>query len=424
MFKRIRIQAFLVLSTVAMTNLYAIEDNPVMTAHKLNVATAVNEVARSISSEISTAIRTKDYVRAEELNRSLTLFLKTKGNPAYLIIIPEVADEYASKRKETARLVFQQYRNDLSTTRVGTDALKEEMDAFIRTESELQKLSESGKIDDQIQDRTSQPKADRATSSLPMKADRSKPKTEKPSSRNSKQPTSETKDDPSRLTSTVLDAMNERMLSIQSEYQKKLEEATTDLQRKRIASQHRQDAIKQCLDGIENYYLEIDCELIDSKDEAGNSNAYQITYAILDNSLGLELPDESTMNLSNEWRNLAESSAGTKFQIKLPVFVASTRRSSVVLEQLQVPGSHPYLSICNRKGDVDKIYFFEQPLGSKTRSQHKTNSRPMNDSLSSDGASEDDQVSISIGVFAVWRYPIVESDEVKDLPKQKWPRLP
>ena len=424
MFKRIRIQAFLVLSTVAMTNLYAIEDNPVMTAHKLNVATAVNDVARSMSSEISTAIRKKDYARAEELNRSLTLFLKTKGNPASLIIIPEVADEYASKRKETARLVFQQYRNDLSTTRVGTDALKEEMDAFIRTESELQKLSESGKIDDQTQDRTSQPGADRATSSLPMKADRSKPKTEKPSSRNPKQPTSENKDDPSRLTSTVLDAMNERMLSIQSEYQKKLEEATTDLQRKRIASQHRQDAIKQCLDGIENYYLEIDCELIDSKDEAGNSNAYQITYAILDNSLGLELPDESTMNLSNEWRNLAESSAGTKFQIKLPVFVASTRRSSVVLEQLQVPGSHPYLSICNRKGDVDKIYFFEQPLGSKTRSQHKTNSRPMNDSLSSDGASEDDQVSISIGVFAVWRYPMVESDEVKDLPKQKWPRLP
>jgi hypothetical protein len=424
MFKRIRIQAFLVLSTVAMTNLYAIEDNPVMTAHKLNVATAVNEVARSISSEISTAIRTKDYVRAEELNRSLTLFLKTKGNPAYLIIIPEVADEYASKRKETARLVFQQYRNDLSTTRVGTDALKEEMDAFIRTESELQKLSESGKIDDQIQDRTSQPKADRATSSLPMKADRSKPKTEKPSSRNSKQPTSETKDDPSRLTSTVLDAMNERMLSIQSEYQKKLEEATTDLQRKRIASQHRQDAIKQCLDGIENYYLEIDCELIDSKDSVGNSYAYQITYSILDNSLGLDLPDQSTMNLSNEWRNLAESSAGTKFQIKLPVFVASTHRSSVLLEQLQVPGNHPYLSICNRKGDVDKICFFEQPLGSKSRSQHKTNSRPMNDSLSSDGASEDDQVSISIGVFAVWRYPMVESDEVKDLPKQKWPRLP
>lgn len=423
MFMRIRFQSFLVFSTVLMTSLYAIEDNPVMTAHKLNVATAVNEVAKSMSSEISIAIRKKDYAQVDELNRSLTLFLKTKGNPASLIIIPEVANEYVSKRKETARLVFQQYRNDLSTARVGSDALKEEMDDFIRSESELQKLSVSSKIDAQVEDRASSPVADRTNSPPPMNADRLKPKTGRPGSR-IKQTTNETKEDSVRLTSMVLDEMNERMLAIQPDYQRRIEEATTDLQLKRMASQNRQDAIKQCLDGIENYYLEVNCELIESKESVNNSYAYQITFSILDNSLGLELPDQSILKLSNDWKNLAESSAGTRFKIKIPVFLATTSQSSLILQKLHLEGIPPVLSIYDQKGGVDQIHFFEQSLDSKIRSQNKIKRDSSNDSLSSDSASEDDQVSFRIGVYAVWRYPMVESDEVKNLPKQKWPRLP
>ena len=382
------------------------EDSVVMMAHKLNVATAINEVARSMSNEVSAALRRKEYGRVDELNSSLTVFLKTMGNPASSIIIPEIAAEYSAKRKETARLVFQQYRNDISTTRVGAEALKEEMEDFIKNESESQKLPEPRKKESGSKSNPVSPAKERTNSDIPNDPDLADPAMKKSND-----------DDPSRLTLDAVSAMKDRIADVLTVYQDKFKTATTDLQRKRIASENRADAIKQCLDGIDTLYVELDCELKNSRELSNSQQRFQITFAVKKNSLGIAMPEQMSLELGVNWRMIAEASAGTKFKIKIPVVVSDrTDLQGLYAAMQNMLQTYPIFNSPDLKFEQIAVLTDDSRVVPNGRTKIGRTGRR-------ESQSESDLVSINLGIYAIWKFPIIEWDEERELPEQQWPKL-
>jgi hypothetical protein len=387
-------------------------------AHKLAVASAVNEVAKEMSNAIQSALKDKDYSKVEEINRSLNDFLSNKDNPASLINIAEIAGKYASKRKESARAVFQLYREEINSSRLASDPIKEEMDEFIKTETDAQRLRES---ESKESNRPSKPTEDMLSGpkeSLPRKASKSPseinplgtsrsrqsdstPTNKKPSSKPANEDASNT--NPSILTREKVEQMEKRILGIQADYISKFDGATTDTQREKVAAAHRDAAIEQCFAATSSMYLVLDCELINSQ---AKTEGFSIEFKVTGSSLALK-DFFSAMTVPRSFVKFAESSAGTKFRIKVPV---------AVVEGAKTARLQQWLSGLN----YDLVIQFEELISrllelptSQTRASSSINSN-----------SKHPLMNLSISLYAIWSFASIESDEIPDLPKYTPPNIP
>jgi hypothetical protein len=388
-------------------------------AHKLAVASAVNEVAKEMSNAIQIALKDKDYSKVEEINRSLNDFLSNKDNPASLINISEIAGKYASKRKESARAVFQLYREEINSSRLASDPIKEEMDEFIKTETDAQRLRES---ESKEANRPSKPTEDMLSGpkeSLPRKASKSPseinplgtsrsrqsdstPTTKKsPSNKPADGVANQT--NPSILTREKVEQMEKRILGIQEDYISKFDGATTDTQREKVAAAHRAAAIEQCFAATSSMYLVLDCELINSQ---AKTEGFSIEFKVTGSSLALK-DFFSAMTVPRSFVKFAESSAGTKFRIKVPVAVVEGAKTARLQQWLS--GLNYDLVI---QFDESISRLLELPT-SQTRALSSINSN-----------SKHPLMNLSISLYAIWSFASIESDEIPDLPKYTPPNIP
>jgi hypothetical protein len=388
-------------------------------AHKLAVASAVNEVAKEMSNAIQIALKDKDYSKVEEINRSLNDFLSNKDNPASLINIAEIAGKYASKRKESARAVFQLYREEINSSRLASDPIKEEMDEFIKTETDAQRLRESESKESNRPSKPTENMLGGPKESLPRKASKSPSEgntvstprskssdsnstTKKPSSKPANEDASNTA--PSILTRERIEQMEQRIIGIQADYISKFDGATTDLQRQRVAAEHRDAAIEECFAATPSMHIELDCELVNSQ---ASTSGYAINYKVTDTSLTLgNLPDE--IILPSSYEKLGEASAGTRFRLKVPIGI--------------IDGSHPnaYDNLRNtiRSRGGSRIDFGQDltrigdlPSKSTIKLERPSGNRHA-------------LMKLTVSLYAIWSYASIESDEIPDLPKYTPPNIP
>jgi hypothetical protein len=376
-------------------------------SHKLTVAHAVNEVAKGMASQVQIALKKKDFAAAEAINDSLSDFLSSDDKPASLINVPEIANRYATKRKESAQVVFQRYRDELSSNRLASDPLHEELDEFIKKETHAQLLGKSGDKDAKMAPASATGIAQSSPESLPRKAPKKptgssisttrKPSTKPIGSRSDQ-------DDPSILTPELIQQMDDRIMGIQEEYISKFDGATTDIQRQKVASAHRDAAIEECFGAATSMHIEIDCELINSR---ATSEGYTITYRVLRRSLPSH-PGFTEMTVSKSYKKLAEASAGTKFRIHVPVAVLDGSNPDPILQLLE-----------NRFRFSQEIGFEKSTLligdlPDKASSNKKTKA----------GSGRHPLMNLSVSLYAVWLLASIESDEIPDLPEFKPPEIP
>jgi hypothetical protein len=376
-------------------------------SHKLTVAHAINEVAKGMASQIQIALKKKDFAAAEAINDSLSDFLSSDDKPASLINVPEIANRYATKRKESAQVVFQRYRDELNTTRLASDPLHEELDEFIKKETHAQLLGKSGDKDTKMAPASATGIAQSSPESLPRKAPKKptgssisttrKPSTKPIGSRSDQ-------DDPSILSPELIQQMDDRIMGIQEEYISKFDGATTDIQRQKVASAHRDAASEECFGAATSMHIEIDCELINSR---ATSEGYTITYRVLRRSLPSH-PGFTEMTVSKSYKKLAEASAGTKFRIHVPVAVLDGSNPDPILQLLE-----------NRFRFSQEIGFEKSTLligdlPDKASSNKKTKA----------GSGRHPLMNLSVSLYAVWLLASIESDEIPDLPEFKPPEIP
>ncbi len=392
-------------------------------AHELKVANAVKEVARSMSTEMQSALKKRDYARAVELNESLSNFLSTKNNPASLIVVPNIAESYASTRKESARIVMQFYREEVNASRLANDPITEEMEEFIDQETDAQKLTNSDGQDSNDSSKPRESSSSRNQDSLPRKPSRSSsessksdrasskskgamPSTRKPSSSSSRQ--TGKREDPAVLTPEAIEEMEDRILAIQEDFIAKFDGATTDIQRAKVSSEHRDAAIEECLPKGALMFIDIECEMVNSRLA---SSGYKITYRVLDQSL--DINDVFTEAfLTRDYKSLAEASAGTRFRIRVPVaFIDSTESFS--------NSSYSKWGISRNLGcgfEKRFVTLLDMPI---KNSQDKT----IQDKTIRAGGIRHPVMQLRLSLIAIWECCVIESDEVSDLPNYDSPAI-
>jgi hypothetical protein len=380
-------------------------------AHELKVAYAVKEVARSMSNEMQSALKKRDYARAVELSESLSDFLSTKDNPASLIIVSNVAESYAATRKESARTVMQFYREEVNASRLANDPITEEMEEFINKETDAQKLTNSDGQDSNDSSKPRESSSSRSQDSLPRKPSRSSsesgksdrasskskgamPATRKPSNSSSRQ--TGRQEDPAVLTPEAIEEMEDRILAIQEDFIAKFDGATTDIQRAKVSAEHRDAAIEECVPKGALMFIDVECEMVNSRTA---SSGYRITYRVLDQSL--DINDVFTEAfLTRDYKSLAEASAGTRFRIKVPVaFIDSTESFSDSFSSKW--GISPNRGL---RFDKEFVKFLDMPI---KNSQDKTVRA---------GGIRHPVMQLRLSLIAIWACCGIESDEVPDLP--------
>ena len=376
-------------------------------SHKLTVAHAINEVAKGMASQIQIALKNKDFAAAEAINDSLSDFLSSDDKPASLINVPEIAEQYAAKRKDSARIVFQMYRDELSSSRLASDPIQEEMDEFIKMETDAQRLSQSVDHDSKTPPVPTQRPRQSPRDSLPRKASKTSPEapmsnTKKPSTKPNARPSGQV--DPSILTPERIQQMDDRIVGIQDEYLSKFDGATTDIQRQKVASAHRDAAIEECFGATTSMHIEIDCELINSRATSGE---YAITYQVLSSSLPSH-PGFTEMTLPKSYRKLAEASAGTKFRIHVPVAVLDGSNPDRVLQLREIESRFPK-GIGFEKSTVLIGDLPDRGFGSK-RTKSGSGGHPL--------------MNLNVALYSFWFLASIESDEIPDLPEFNPPEIP
>ena len=197
--------------------------------------------------------------------------------------------------------------------------------------------------------------------------------------------------------------MEKRILGIQEDYISKFDGATTDTQREKVAAAHRAAAIEQCFAATSSMYLVLDCELINSQ---AKPEGFSIEFKVTGSSLALK-DYFSAMTVPRSFVKFAESSAGTKFRIKVPV---------AVVEGAKTARLQQWLSGLN----YDLVIQFEESISrllelptSQTRASSSINSN-----------SKHPLMNLSISLYAIWSFASIESDEIPDLPKYTPPNIP
>jgi hypothetical protein len=198
--------------------------------------------------------------------------------------------------------------------------------------------------------------------------------------------------------------MEQRIIGIQADYLSKFDGATTDLQRQRVAAEHRAAAIDECFAATPSMHIELDCELENSQ---ASTTGYAITYKVTDTSLNLgNLPDE--INLPSSYEKLGEASAGTRFRLKVPIGI--------------IDGSNPNAydnlrnTIWSRGGSrID----FGQDLTRIGDLPSKSTIK-----LERPGGNRHALMKLTVSLYAIWSYASIESDEIPDLPKYTPPNIP
>lgn len=382
-------------------------------AHELVIANAVKEVARSVSNELQDALKNKDYVRVVELNDSLNEFLSTQGNPASLIVVREIAESYAAKRKASARTVLQFYREEVKASRLASDPIFEEMEDFIKSETDAQKLSNTDEntATDSPKARESSPW--KSQESLPRKSSRnssesgqsdrvnSKSKGTKPSARSpSDSPTrpSDPQADSSVLTPEILDEMEDRIQAIQDVFITRFDAATTDTQRSKVSAEYRTAVIAECFPQDSPLFIELVCEMINSRT---TSSGYEITYKTIEQSLLVGSPP-TQMRVSKQFADLADASAGTKFRMKIPVGVVDgSSKDGALYFQARLSAISSGVKF---NEDVTKIGDLPVTLANKPASTNGIR-HPI--------------TQFGVSLFAIWQWVKIESDEIKGIPTYK-----
>lgn len=382
-------------------------------SHELVIANAVKDVARSVSNEIQSALKKKDYDRVAELNDSLSKFLSTQGNPASLIVVREIAESYAEKRKQSARTVLRFFREEVKTSRLASDPISEEMEDFIKSETDAQKLSDTDRNNASDSPKARESSPSRSQESLPRKSSRnssesgqsdrvsSKSNGTKPSARspsNSPSRPSSPQVDPAVLTPEILDEMEDRILAIQDVFITKFDAATTDTQRSKVSAEYRAAVIAECFPQDSPLFIELACEMINSR---ATSSGYEITYKTLEQSLLVGSPP-TQMRVSKAFADLADASAGTKFRMKIPVGVVdgSLKDGALYFQAgLSAISSGVYFN-----NDVTKIADLPVILANKPASANGIR-HPI--------------TQFGVSLFAIWQWVKIESDEVKDIPTYK-----
>jgi len=334
-------------------------------SHNLTVAHAINEVAKGMASQIQIALKEKDFAAAEAINGSLSDFLSSDDKPASLINVPEIANRYAAKRKESAQVVLQLYRDELSSTRLASDPLQSEMDEFIKKETHAQRLAKSGEKDPKMAPASATGLAQSSPESLPRKTQKNPtespiPATRKPSTKPIGSRSDQ--DDPSILTPERIQQMDDRIAGIQDEYLSKFDGATTDIQRQKVASAHRDAAIEECFGAATSMHIEIDCELI----------------------------------------------KGTKFRIHVPVTVLDGSNPDPILQRLVNRFRF------SQEIGFEKSYLLIGDLPVKASINKKTKA----------GSGRHPLMNLSVSLYAVWLLASIESDEIQGLPEYIPPETP
>ncbi|MEI8213946.1 MAG: hypothetical protein WCI02_17480 [Planctomycetota bacterium] len=266
--------------------------------HQAAVREGALEVAARISDLINENLQNKDYAAAADLNRALIAFLGSKTYPASLIPDKDIAETFALKRKASARNVFQQFRQEMQGTSFQSDDLKAEMEEFVQSEIELQKIPEW------------------RDSSLPKKKD-SQPKDNQPEVKN-------------KVKTGVLDARETEKLfeAVEEAHQKRLDAtsgASTTLERTRLSEKASAEATREISNLLEGKTITLDCELIDSTPGPNRSFPYVVFYRLLNFQNGKAVQEyaserdrynrSSRLNLPPELKELGESKKGTRFRV-------------------------------------------------------------------------------------------------------------
>jgi hypothetical protein len=304
-----------------------------MEKHKKNVADAVLDVSKAMALEISKSIQQKDYLQAEKLSLSLESFLTSENHPASLITDPRIAQSYIAKRKESAREVYQQYQSLLSKTPRGAYSVNSEMDAFVAMETELQMIPA---ISDPSTDASSsKPLSTPPSFDLPSRKSPA-PRAPPPSS---KAPTTPKSSQKGNAKSKVLDAeklneWNEKIAAIKEEYDRKFANATTDLQRQKVAQANKPEAIKRCLKLIDETHIEVRCKLLNSHSTDDSNFPYRISYEVIDSSIEFSFKP-TLLNVAGKYQSIADAPSGTRFKVKIPVVaVENTSKGEEVVDTL------------------------------------------------------------------------------------------
>ncbi len=387
-------------------------------AHELVLAIAVKEVARSMATETQFALKKKDYARVVELNESLSDFLSTEDNPASLIVVPEIAESYALKRKESARTVLQFYREEVNASRLASDPITEEMEDFIKKETDAQKLTNSDKKNSRDSSEPRESSSSRSQESLPRKSSRgssesgqsdrvsAKSKGTKPSARspaNSPSRPSGPRVDPAVLTPEAIEELEDRILEIQDDFIEKFDGATTDTQRSKVSAEYRAAVIAECFPQGSPMFIEFECEMINSR---GGSLSYIITYSVLEQSVPVVNPP-TEIGVSGAYSSLADASAGTRFRMKVPV--------GVVDESLDEGASYFRERVSNYSLGVD--------FNEKFTKLADLPVMLVKDKPASTSGIRHPITQFSVSLFAIWPLVKIESDEIRALPTYKNPNM-
>ncbi|MBU6172313.1 MAG: hypothetical protein KGQ60_00825, partial [Planctomycetes bacterium] len=291
---------------------YAFDGSDPLEQHRANIDKAVVDASRAMAIEIKGALQKKDVTRAEELSESLAGFLNNDDHPASLIIVPKVAEDFSAKRKESARIVYQHYVDQLANDPGSKKSITWEMEEFVKKETELQKLKSSNSQDANLVP----PK--RSGSAMMNDLPTRKSQASKSSSTSTAQKSNGTT---GLLDLDKLKEINGRIEAFQQAYNQHFNGATTDLQRQRVADKYQADAVKDCLKLFEGLFIEVECELVNSTQTGNVSFPYTITIKEVDSSVELELPTKH-IELSKAYAAFADAKAGSRFKVKVPVLAS------------------------------------------------------------------------------------------------------
>ncbi len=307
-----------------------IEIDNAITNHAVVVANAALDVSKEMAGRIENAISGQDYERAGVLTRSLASFLDNDEHPASTITVPDIAEAYTAKRKDSARSVFQSFRKYLNEGSENAEAIKTAMDQFVRREKELQQLAEPTKLNkDDIDPEPQLVKNN--LGELPRKGSKNGQNPPK-DLRKVEQPNQPTTKDKGLLTKESLEDLNQSILQIRNEYMSKFEGATTDLQRERIATKHMGTALQECFKEFGNRYIEYTCELDDCRSIQDENFPFEIKYITIDSSLPIS--SQGTLLLvTKRLAYLAEAAHGTQFLIRVPVVVAHSSAENAMRQR-------------------------------------------------------------------------------------------
>ena len=293
---------------------FAVDHNDAIKQHEADCNAAVVEVARRMSSQINDAILAKDSMRVAELSRSLSLFLEDDKHPASVISVSNVADEYVTRRRASAKRVYEQFRVDLKGDRFETDDLTEKIEEFVRLETDAQKT-----------DRTSNSTVASAES-FPL------PKANKPSQKTTDAVTKKVgnrKHGKVILAEDIPDFLFD-LQQVEMDWIALLNEATTTLEVEKVRGTPFSVLQKKMLGMIDGTTVTFQCRLMDSTKNTDNQKLpYSVDFSVHNwktSASGRPRFFEtsgfseyslrfSQISLGPEFKELAESKRGTEFEI-------------------------------------------------------------------------------------------------------------